>query len=82
MARRLRPHRQALAVAIAGVALGLFASFALSAYLASFVYGVTTHDAASFAAVAAVVVIVAAVACVVPARRAAGVDPVVALKVG
>ena len=74
--------RQALAVAIAGVALGLFASFALSAYLASFVYGVTTHDAASFAAVAVVVVIVAAVACVVPARRAAGVDPVVALKVG
>jgi len=72
--------RQAMAVALVGVAAGLFASFALSAYLAAFLYGVAAHDPAIFVACAVGVVIVAACACVVPARRAAAVDPVVALK--
>jgi putative ABC transport system permease protein len=72
--------RQATAVALAGVAAGLLASFASSAYLAAFLYGVASHDPATFAAAGVTVIVVAGLACVVPARRAAAVDPVVVLK--
>jgi predicted permease len=72
--------RQAVGIAGAGLAAGLVASFWLTAALRTFLYGVTPHDWLSFAAVAALLLAVAVVASIVPARRAAGVDPVEVLR--
>ena len=72
--------RQAVAIAGAGLAAGLLAAFWLTAALRTFLYGVTPHDLVSFAAVAALLLIVAVLASIVPARRAAMVDPVSVLR--
>jgi putative ABC transport system permease protein len=72
--------RQAVAIAAAGVAAGLLASIWLGAALRTFLYGVTSHDAVSFVVVAAVLLLVSILASVVPARRAASVDPVTVLR--
>jgi putative ABC transport system permease protein len=72
--------RQSMAIAGAGVAIGLIASFWLTGALQRFLYGVTPRDATSFAAVGAILLLVAIVASVVPARRAARVDPVRVLR--
>ena len=67
--------KQALGVAAVGVAAGVAASLALTRYLAASLYGVGADDPATFALVAVVLLVVSALACVVPARRAANVDP-------
>jgi hypothetical protein len=72
--------RQALVVTVGGLAVGLFASAALVRYLSGFLFGVTTFDAISFVAVPAALTLVAALASVVPARLAASVDPLRALR--
>jgi putative ABC transport system permease protein len=69
-----------LALAAAGVAIGLAASYGLTRLMSSLLYGVKAADAATFAAVAAVLSAVAALACFIPARRATRVDPVIALR--
>jgi putative ABC transport system permease protein len=71
---------QAFVVTIGGLTIGFVTAFALMRYLSTFLYGVTPHDAASFAIVAIVLAIAATIACVVPARRAARVDPLQALR--
>jgi ABC-type antimicrobial peptide transport system permease subunit len=65
---------------IAGVAVGLAASAALSNQLSPFVYGVSTRDWISFGVAPIVLVIVGVIACVVPARRVAHTDPVQVLR--
>ena len=72
--------RQSMAIAGAGVLLGLVASLWLVRGLQKFLFGVAPHDLASFAGVAAILIAVAALASVVPARRAARVDPVKVLR--
>ena len=72
--------RQSMAIACAGVIAGLAASLWLTRTLQTFLYGVTPHDTLSFAAVAALLLVVAAAASIVPARRAARVDPVRVLR--
>jgi len=72
--------RQALVVAIAGVVAGLWAAFALTRYLSTFLYGVERSDFVSYAIVGVAVALVAAAASVVPARRAARVDPLTVLR--
>jgi len=67
--------RQSLAIVAAGVAIGLLASAWATRFLGTLLYGVTAHDGLSFAAVAGVLFAVAIVATLVPARRAAQVDP-------
>src|SRR5206468_25942 len=67
--------RQALAIAAGGLAIGLWLAFVLTRYLSAFLYGVTTHDAATFVLVPLGLTLVAAIAAAVPARRAAGIDP-------
>ena len=72
--------RQSLAIAAAGLAIGLVASLWLTSALQRYLFGVTPRDAASFVAVSIVLLAVAALASVVPARRAARVDPVRVLR--
>jgi predicted permease len=64
----------------AGAAAGLAASLALNRYLASLLYGVKPGDVWTYAAVVAGLALAAGVASLGPARRAAGVDPAVALR--
>ena len=64
----------------AGVALGTGVAFAVSRFLAGFLYGVTPSDPVVFTAVPALLAAVALGACAIPARRAARVDPMIALR--
>lgn len=74
--------RQGIMMAGAGLAVGLAAAGIAVKVLSTFLYGVTTHDVVSFTGVPIVLGIVTAVACVVPARRAARVDPLAMLRSG
>jgi putative ABC transport system permease protein len=71
---------EGMLVGVVGIAIGLVAALALSATLASLLFGVPAHDPATFAGVAVVLMLVASVACVIPARRASRVDPLIALR--
>jgi len=71
---------QGLIVAGVGIALGLVASVALTRVMASYLVGVSATDPLTFVGVPVVLLGVAAVASYLPARRAAGTDPVRALR--
>lgn len=72
--------RQGLVLTAVAVVLGWPAAWMLSRLTSSFLYGVSVHDTATFAAVPAVLIAVAAAACWIPARRAASVNPTEALR--
>ena len=74
--------RQGLQLVLTGLAIGLAGALVLTRVLASLLFGVQPTDMVTYLAVSMVLVAVAAVACLVPARRAATVDPMVALRVG
>jgi putative ABC transport system permease protein len=65
---------------VAGVLLGMLASYWLAGFLDSHIYGVTTTDPWTFAGVVLVLAAVSVGACLWPARRAMRVDPLVALR--
>ncbi len=69
-----------LALALLGLAAGLALSLAISRLLAGFLYGISPFDPAVFTGVSALLALIALVACWLPARRAARVDPVIALR--
>jgi ABC-type antimicrobial peptide transport system permease subunit len=64
----------------AGIAIGVAVGFALTRFLASQIPGVSATDPWTFGAVITVVVLVGLAACLFSARRAAAVDPLVALR--
>lgn len=72
--------RQAGVLILTGVTLGLALAFATSRFIRSYLYGVKAHDAWTLAAVALVLLIAGAAAAYLPARRAARVNPVEALR--
>jgi putative ABC transport system permease protein len=72
--------RQALKLTVIGVMLGLAGAFAAGRFLASLVFGVSTHDTMIFLGAAILLVAVALVASWTPAQRAMCVDPIVALR--
>ena len=67
--------REGLAVAAIGIAIGLGASFVLTRVVSKLLYGVSATDGATFVGVPLILLAIAALACIVPARRAARVDP-------
>jgi putative ABC transport system permease protein len=72
--------RQGMSVALVGVAIGLASAFGLTRIIASFLFGVTARDPAVFVAVPLLLCAVALIGVWFPARRAARVDPVIALR--
>jgi putative ABC transport system permease protein len=72
--------RSALAAALLGIGIGLVAAFAFTRTIASFLYDVSPADPITAVGVAAMLLVVSILAAFVPARRAASVDPVTALR--
>jgi ABC-type antimicrobial peptide transport system permease subunit len=71
---------QVAAMTGAGVALGFGGAFALTRVMATLVFGITVYDPLTFTLAAVVLALVAAAATIVPARRAARVEPMRALR--
>jgi putative ABC transport system permease protein len=67
-------------LAIAGLVIGAIAATALTRFMKSLFFGVTSTDPVTFASVAILLTTIAFLACYVPARRAARVDPMAALR--
>jgi putative ABC transport system permease protein len=71
---------QGMGLALVGVIIGVATAFALTSAVKSFLFGVTPNDPATFLTVAGVLAVAALAACYLPARRAAQVDPLRALR--
>jgi putative ABC transport system permease protein len=72
--------REEMKLALAGVAIGVAGSFALTRLMSSLLFGVTPTDPLTFAVVPALVILAGIASSLGPARRAASVDPAVALR--
>lgn len=71
---------QGVGFVAAGVAIGFILSLALTRFMKSLLFGVGSIDPITFISVVAILMSVAVLACLVPARRASRVDPIIALR--
>jgi putative ABC transport system permease protein len=74
--------REGLTVAGAGIAVGLLASLVATRILSRLLFGVTATDPLTFGLVSCILVVIAAIACLIPAHRAARVDPAITMIAG
>ena len=72
--------RQGMTMTLIGLVLGLAGAFSLSRVMIGLLHGVSPTDPLTFAGVSIVLLAVALLACLIPARRATRVDPIVALR--
>jgi putative ABC transport system permease protein len=72
--------KQGLGLVLLGIVTGLLGAFALTRLMESLLFGVTATDSLSFILVSTILAAAALVACLIPARRAARVDPIIALR--
>ena len=72
--------RDGMKLAIAGLVLGLAAAYGLNQFLGKLLFGVRATDPTTYAIVALVLGAVAFIASYIPAKRAAKVDPIIALR--
>jgi putative ABC transport system permease protein len=72
--------RQAMILALAGVVIGLLASWALTRLIKSLLFNVSVTDPLTFAVIALLMILIALLACLIPAQRATKIDPLVALR--
>jgi ABC-type antimicrobial peptide transport system permease subunit len=72
--------RQGLTVAVVGVAAGLVGAWAVTRFMESLLFGISSRDPLTFAVIAALLGLTALLASYVPARRAARIDPMVSLR--
>jgi putative ABC transport system permease protein len=72
--------RHGIGITVAGVVLGLLCAFGLARVITNLLYGVSATDPVTFILISLLLGIVALMACVIPARRATRVDPVIAIK--
>ena len=71
---------QGLRLTLAGLAVGVVVSLVLTRFLRGMLFGVATSDWLTFSSVSVALCVVALFACFIPARRAASVDPMKALR--
>lgn len=69
-----------MTLAVVGLVLGFAGSFGLTRLLSSLLFGVGARDPLTLAAAAGILAAVAFLACYIPARRAASLDPLAALR--
>ena len=72
--------KRAMLLAFVGIGIGTAGAVAVTRYMTTLLFGVKPIDVVTFVAVAAVLALVVLVACLVPARRAAKIDPLEALR--
>ena len=72
--------REGMTVGSLGIGAGLIGALALSRALASLVFDVAVRDPLTYVSISAVLMLVALAACLMPARKASRVDPMVALR--
>jgi putative ABC transport system permease protein len=72
--------RRGMALAAAGVAIGLAASLALTRVMTGLLFQISTMDPLTFVGIPAVLILAALLASLIPGLRAVKVDPMVALR--
>jgi ABC-type antimicrobial peptide transport system permease subunit len=71
---------QGMSMVVVGIAIGLSSAFILTRVISGLLFGVSATDPLTFGAITILLILVALLACLIPARRAARVNPMIALR--